>query len=191
MAAVKMRSRLSTKWAFTAQHKEKETERIAGKAYVHLIPCMGLSCSKSSSSFPLCPKGVCLPRESSQRKPLLFRLDGSVQFSAARRLVVAVVAFLLLVSHAAVLARLGGVVLHRIQLNVLERVAEGAAATVAHGDTSCHFDHRHLSDAFLSVAAVADGFLQRRERESTSVPRPSALIRSRQDLWILHTSAGV
>lgn len=84
---------------------------------------------------------------------------------------VAVVAFLLLVSHAAVLARLRGVVLHGVQLDVLKRVAEGAAAAVAHGYAAGHFDHRHLGDALLGVAAVADRFLSQRERESTSVPR--------------------
>lgn len=98
---------------------------------------------------------------------------GSALFAAARRLVVAVVAFLLLVSHAAVLARLRGVVLHGVQLDVLERVAEGAATAVAHGHAAGHFDHRHLGDALLSIAAVADGFLQqhqKRERDGVSPP---------------------
>lgn len=70
-------------------------------------------------------------------------------------MVVAVGALLLLVSHAAVLARLHRVVLDCVQLDVLERVAERAATTVTHRDVAVHLDHWELRNALLRVAAVA------------------------------------
>lgn len=69
--------------------------------------------------------------------------------------VMAVGTLLLLVSHAAVLARLHRVVLDRVQLDVLDRVAERAAAAVAHRDVAVHLDHWELRNALLRVAAVA------------------------------------
>ena len=64
-------------------------------------------------------------------------------------------------AEAAVLAvrRDGGV--HRVERDVLDRVAERAAAAVAGRDVAFDFDHRHLSDERLGVAPVRVHVLHR------------------------------
>ena len=81
--------------------------------------------------------------------------------SIAIILVTAIVPLLHLVPHAAVLARLGTVLLARVQLNVLDRVAQRAAPAVTHCHTAGHLYDRYLSDPQLGVAAVAVQVLNR------------------------------
>ena len=58
------------------------------------------------------------------------------------------------VPHAAVLARLWTVLLARVQLNVLDRVAQSATSTVTHCQGTSHLDDRYLGDPQLRITAV-------------------------------------
>lgn len=81
----------------------------------------------------------------------------------------AVEASLHLVSEAAVLARLGRVVLDSVKLDKLEWVAKRAAATIADGGAALDFNNRYLRNAKFSVAAVAVDvlFMQKPHRQTS------------------------
>ena len=66
------------------------------------------------------------------------------------------------VAHATVFARLRVVVLVRVQLNVLDRVTQRAAASVTHRNATLELHNGHLGDPQLGIATMAVPVLHHR-----------------------------